>query len=263
MEKIAVLLASALVAAGCYNPNVSSSGLMCAAAPAKQCPDGFECAGGFCLKVGAVGGGGTGGAARSGGAPGSGGTIGSGGRMGTGGGAPSTQPLGANCLITNQGQATQSHNCDPGLLCVDDCGGSSSRCYKICQGDADCAQSSCTRAAPGGAPLLCEVPYTMCNPQNTATSGCGTGIGCYLLASAASPSGGDRTVCDCSMSAGGMGDPCFDSRGCFPGLVCPPAGSGAGAGSCWLICDPTAMPSGCPAAHPMCRPFGAKWGYCF
>ena len=256
-----MILAFGLAAAGCYSPSVSSGGLTCAAPPAKQCPDGFHCATGVCVKTGAVGPGGSGGAMGTGGAVHTGGTIGSGGSTGTGGGPPPSKQIGEACLIMNQGQPSQSDNCATGLLCVDDCGGSGARCYKTCQGDGDCAQSACTRTAPGGVVRFCEVPYATCNPQNTASSGCGAGTGCYLLSPEASPAGGDRTVCDCSMSAGGLGEVCSDSRGCFPGLVCPPVCS-PGADACRRICDPAAASTGCPAATT-CRAFGGKWGYCF
>ncbi|MEP6654266.1 MAG: hypothetical protein ABJA82_12955 [Myxococcales bacterium] len=242
-------LISALWGVGCFNPHVESGKLGCSP-EGKECPDGFECGPGrLCFKIGERGGAGTGGD----GASGSGGA--GGGPSGTGGTAPRGQ-VGQTCLITNEGQATQTDRCDVGLECMNDCAGA--RCYKVCQGDGDCPQSACTRKNAAGTTKLCEVPFVMCNPEDTARGGCEAGFGCWLVAPESSPTGGDRTVCDCSVTFAGTGEPCRVTRDCFQGLVCPPQGS-LGAQFCRRICDPKV---GCSSGGT-CRPFGAKWGYCF
>lgn len=256
-----MVLLGAVGAVNCYNPKISNQ-LHCAEASAKRCPDGFFCAGNLCVREGGSGSGGTNG---SGGANGSGGLIGSGGGPGTGGmgtgGQGGARGEGESCLIINGGQPSQTDNCSTGLVCLEDC--ATARCYRLCQGDGDCPSSACTRSAPGGSPRVCERPFVECNPLAIGADlgGCDA-YGCYLLSHQPSPTGGDRTVCDCSMPAGGAGSTCSDSRNCFRGLVCPPAGAGPGAGRCQKLCDPEMAASGCPTGTT-CQLFGANWGYCF
>lgn len=241
-----------MLVSGCFKPHIASGELGCAPA-GKRCPDGFECGpGDRCFTIGQdTSGSGGAGAGGTGGAPGTGGSPG-----GTGG-SSGVRGVGETCLIRNEGQADQSDTCDTGLLCMNDC--ASARCYRRCQTDGECPESACTRVDPSGAQRLCEVPFTGCNPQDTVSGGCGPGLGCWLVSPQVSPSGGDRTVCDCQSSTAGTGNPCDVTRDCFKGLVCPPTGSGPGAGFCRRICDPTV---GCSSGGT-CHPFGQKWGYCF
>jgi len=264
---LASLIASSFGAAGlgvsCYNPKVVSGHLMCAAPPAKACPDDFECQGGRCVSAGLTGPG-TGGAG-TGGIDGSGGNPGTGGTPGTGGAAPDAgmrvHEVGETCTISNRGQPNQSDDCDVNLLCVDDCAGA--RCYQYCQNDADCPASSCTRTTPDKSRQLCEIPFTpTCDQQDGHTGCANVAQGCYLVSPLAAPTGGSRLVCDCSMGSGTSNVACSDSRDCFPGYVCPPMGSGPGSGFCQRVCNPTATDSGCQAGTS-CHAFGSTWGYCF
>ena len=242
---------SFLCGGGCFNPHVEDGKLGCAA-EGKECPDGFACGPGrLCFKVGTAGSGGVGATGGAGG-----GAQGTGGNPGTGGAAV-VRLVGQTCLIKNDGQPDQSDTCAAGLLCMNDC--ATSRCYKKCQSDADCLNSSCTRSNPDNSQRLCDVPYTTCNPQDSATGGCDVGFGCWLLGAEPTASGGDKTVCDCSYAVAGKSQPCSVTRDCFKGLVCPPIGSGLGAGFCQQVCSPTI---GCQSGGS-CRPFGARWGYCF
>lgn len=249
----AVTVSFALGGAGCFNPRVESGGLTCAPM-GKLCPDGFECgAGNRCIKTGQMGPVGTGGNAGGGG---TGGGDGTGGSSGTGGSGTPGQ-VGETCLIRNEGQPDQSDTCDAGLLCMIDCTGG--RCYKTCDTDGECLQSSCTRVAPDGIVNLCELPFTTCDARQPGAGGCndGPGRGCVLVSPLARPAGGERTVCDCQTGGKGRGEPCNVTRDCFRGLVCPDRGT-LGGGFCQVICD---QAEGCTSGA--CRPYGAKWGYCF
>lgn len=273
---IGVPLVCAALLAACYQPSVVSGGLKCAVPPAKACPDGFACAAGVCVDStshtgGAPGAGGHAGVTGGGGHVGSGGVVatgggggsGSGGVAGSGGtGTPDGGQgpgVGEACAITNRGEPDQSDNCAPGGICVDDC--FQSVCYRVCGSDADCPGSSCTRTAGTSGTKVCEVTFTTCDPHaQDGMQGCNAPTTCYLLSSTATASGDSRTVCDCSTGAQGPGDPCTDSRDCFPRLVCPPA-SVPGGGACRQVCDPSALLTGCTLST--CYPYGPRWGYCF
>jgi hypothetical protein len=193
--------------------------------------------------------------------------AGGGGGPGTGGAAGQLREVGQHCTIVNRGQGDlQTDDCVANAECVDDCAGASSRCYHLCQSDADCLSfmSTCTRTVPGNPSHgICDVPFVGCNPiKNQACSN--SGDSCYLLSAEPAPAGaagGDRSVCDCSTNALAIGEMCNDSRDCIVGLVCLPAGL-PGAGSCQLICDPTAPSTGCRVGTT-CHAFGAHWGYCY
>lgn len=252
----AAVVAAGAWGAGCYNPAIESNKLSCAPT-GKACPDGFQCSAGKCVKLGAVGPG-------SGGSTGSGG-AGTGGSAGNGssGGAPGTggAPLRAvfeSCQIKNAGTADQSHDCSAGLECLQDCAGGVPHCYRACTADTECPASSCTRTFAGVAGQFCEPDFTDCNP--VANSTCAINMNCKLLSSQPAPGGGDRTVCECQTGTAARGEPCSSTRQCFPGLVCPPGGSGPGAEVCQRPCDPMAGAAACTAGT--CRPFGARWGYC-
>lgn len=269
------LAAALALVADCYKPSVQSGGLRCAETSTKSCPDGFTCAGGVCVSsssgpdasVGSGGHGGTatGGRGGSGGLLGTGGQLATGGHVGTGGvvgsggssGAP--RAVGETCTITDLGAANQSDNCQTGAVCVEDC--AQTVCFRTCASDDDCPGSSCTRTTTMGT-RICEVSYTACDPHAPdGQQGCQGATSCYLLASAAAPGGGDRTVCDCAMGEGGLGAPCLDSRDCFPGLVCP-VSTAAGGGFCRQACDPSNLVTGCPLITA-CNRYGSQWGYCY
>lgn len=254
---VSVAIAVAVLGA-CYDPQIAPNTVRCATgAGVKQCPDDFQCVGGFCAKVGSSGSGGraaTGGAGAAG-ATGSGG-MGSGGAGGTGG-SDKTRPPYASCLISNFGQSTQSDNCMPGLICLDDCG-TAQHCYPMCSTDADCPESACTRPIIGKTQKVCEQPFTACMP--TTGEGCANPSICHLVGSSAAPGGGDRTTCECP-GPGFNNDPCSSTQECSKGFTCPPAAFPGGE-YCRRVCDPTATPTGCTAGVT-CRAFGSKFGYCF
>lgn len=231
--------------ATCYNPKIVSGQLECAKAPAKQCPDGFKCEGTVCVTTGTTGSGG------SGGHGGAGGLNGTGGVMGTGG-TTAPRQVGQTC--------DPGTGCDTNLICMSDCSDTEARCYQLCQSNADCPTSTCTRTVPGTSQLVCDVPFMTCDPE--ANSGCGT-QSCFLLSSAPTASGDNSTVCDCPGSIA-EGLPCSDSRECFSKLVCPPADSGLpGAGYCRKVCTPNALVPDPVCGLDTCHAFGTTWGYCY
>ena len=257
----------------CYSPKVISGGLKCAQSSSKVCPDGFVCVQEMCLAIGAQAGSGaggsggfdgeaTGGSGAGGSVLGTGGLDGSGGTTsGTGGNRPPTRTVGQSCLISRPGDGTTTDDCVTGLVCVEDCGSAAgARCYRYCEADADCPESACSRLATAGGRKICEVPFTACDPVDGHV-GCSLSTqACYLLAPLAS---GDKvaSVCDCSLNALTVGEPCSDSRECAPGLLCPPPGSGLGATYCRRACDPRDGETACSSGA--CRPLGSRWGYCF
>jgi len=246
-----LVLGASTWGAGCYNPDIKNQ-LHCATPPAKACPDGYQCSGQLCVKIGAVG-------SASGGATGSGGmgTGGTGtGGVGTGGARPRVEF--ESCLPRNVGTPNQTDDCDTGLTCLSDC--SSQHCFRGCQTDGECPKSSCTRTFAGNAGKFCELPYTACNPAGMFKTSCTSPLLCTLLSSQPAPGGGDRTVCDCEGSLAARGEPCSQTRDCFGGLVCPPSGSGPGAEFCRVVCDPMLGAAACAAGT--CHPLGARWGYC-
>jgi len=126
------------------------------------------------------------------------------------------------CSINSDGFASQTDNCAPGLVCVaDEC---TSRCYKFCQTDNDCTNSSCTRTIAGGQ-KVCDVPFVdSCVPlMGSQNMGCaGLIMSCYL--SSANP---PHTLCDCPQGASGPNGPCTRTRECNRGLACVDRGNGA------------------------------------
>jgi hypothetical protein len=170
-----------------------------------------------------------------------------------------------SCTINGIGTAAQTDACAPGLVCLEDaCGGGGGlgRCYKYCRVDADCPDSQCYRALPGGLRVCDVYNVDTCNPT-VAQTGCGTGQGCYIAI--ARPS---HTVCDCPGDKNANSF-CEGSRSCFPGLLCvDPNGSGA---ICLKVCELSLSGADCGALGS-CRPYSGntggamthpKYGYCF
>jgi hypothetical protein len=225
------------VVLACYNPRVPSGKVQCAIT-VPQCPDGFSCVDDLCFQDGVGGGaGGVGGAAGNGGS----------------GGGGMTRLLGQTC-------SPAAADCDPSLVCVNDC--ETARCYRPCQADADCPESACSSRLSAAGDRLCEIPFTTCDPVGGQMGCTAVAEGCYLLSASAAPGGVDELVCDCPMASGAVGEPCSDSRQCFPGLVCPPQGIGGWGGFCQRVCDPMLGAAACSTGGA-CRPFGGRWGFCF
>jgi hypothetical protein len=147
--------------------------------------------------------------------------------------------------------------CQPGLVCqADNCG---SRCYKYCNSDLDCPNSTCSRAG-GGSYKVCDVPFADCNPIGASMANCGaTQLACYISAKTV-----DKTVCDCAGSGIGT-TPCTNSRDCLPGNICVDVGGGNF--QCMQACrlDGTGMQ--CPAGPAQCSRYlnntSTTFGYCF
>lgn len=168
---------------------------------------------------------------------------------------------GRSCDIADEGLATQTDNCEPGLVCTEvACG---VLCARFCRKDADCPNSFCNKALPGGL-KACDVPTVDCNPILTApggSSGCPgmTTQACYLSTTIK-----DRTACDCVNGAKGINGSCGVSQDCFPGLVCVDAGGTGADFRCKQVCSLTGTPKGDCMAGTTCRPFlgSTKFGYC-
>ena len=164
--------------------------------------------------------------------------------------------LGENCDIASKGEAAQTDNCAPGLLCLDDACGS--RCYHYCKSDADCPMSTCTRDVGGGL-KVCDVQAVACNPIKNpdVPTGCPLDAqGCYLSSTVT-----DRTVCDCPFQAGPTNSSCTISRDCFPGLVCVDV-TGTGNSLCRPVCSVVAPASGCPGGTCTSLKGSMKYGFC-
>jgi hypothetical protein len=171
------------------------------------------------------------------------------------------------CTLVNSGTGNQTDACAPGLVCLEDAcngiGSGSGRCYKFCRSDADCPNSQCYRALPGGW-RVCDVPNVDTCVPTPGGGGCSMASqGCYIAI--ARPS---HTVCDCTGSAG-ANELCDGSRSCFPGLLCvDPNGAGT---ICLRVCDLSLNGADCGALGS-CRQYSGntggamvnpKYGFCF
>lgn len=164
---------------------------------------------------------------------------------------------GRACDFYFDGTPNQSDNCDPGLICLHDACGDV--CARFCKTNADCPNSLCNRALPGGA-KVCDVSTVECNPVKTPNwmTGCpGATQNCYLSASVM-----DRTVCDCSNGSQGLLGSCSTSRDCFGGLVCAdPSGAGLDL-RCRQVCNLGATNGCSPGFTCKAHLDSKKYGYC-
>ena len=263
---------------GCYSPQISSTlGLQCAALPAKQCPDGFSCAGTRCVR-----GDGTGGAGLSGGTGGTPGTGGIGGSCATpiaplcsGSTTTGCDPVcqtgcacGLKCGVTPSGATCSAplgtkgtgaicqlgaDDCAPGDVCMRElCGTNLGRCYRYCRAGDLCAGFGCntTVTLDTGATTqqACNLSDSTCNIYD--------GTGCPDLALKCYASG-THSKCDCPSPSGpplGVGDPCFNYNDCGTGLMCLTVG---GSTQCHQLCRTSADCGG-----TICMPLGTIGGYC-
>lgn len=285
---LAGLLLSVGLGHACYNPKVTSGGLVCSEDAAHRCPAGYTCASGHCWKEGeappetggAGGGSGTGGATPQGGQGGGCATrtplCGDQPLSGdvcqptcqTGGCSCSTQcGVAANGLAACRAVGTKKvgdlcqlspDDCAPGLVCLaETCGSGLARCYRFCRDVGDCDDVACSRSvkSAAGQPTAfraCDVPSVACDP--IAQTGCADpAFVCYVF-------GPTSTRCDCPGGALSEGQSCSAITGCAPGLVC--LGSGASGGTCQRLCrssaDCTRPDGGAPGA---CSPSGT-YGTC-
>ena len=158
----------------------------------------------------------------------------------------------------NRGAPTQSDDCQSDAVCAGNC--AQTTCFRTCTSDDGCPGSTCSRLTTAGT-KICELTYTLCDPHD-GQQGCDPSTYCYLLSDQAAPLGGDRTVCDCTWGEQAVGQPCMDSRDCFPRQVCPASGLPGGQG-CRAVCDPSNLSVvECPVLTT-CHAFGSRWGYCY
>jgi hypothetical protein len=292
LSKLA-LLASVVVCAGCYNPNIATGGFKCSSEFVKDCPDGFKCVNGLCWKGGIV-------------------TDASVPDVKTEAAveapvdkipeAPVEKPADAPCAIKPVMSCTPAAGkCDP--LCQTGCDGCHQKCSVNTKGTLTCNEPSeppelqegdtCEPAstdtdqqtdacAPG---LVCvdrsckNECAKLCRsdadcPGSTCTREYATGFNvCDVKAADCNPVTAlgptrcpglaqgcyvsavvpDRTVCDCPFKAVGLGKACKVSRDCLRGLVCVDA-TGTTDFRCYIACSLTGATSGCSGAQPNCRP---------
>jgi hypothetical protein len=171
---------------------------------------------------------------------------------------PTVRHLGESCdPVVAQGPASQTDDCEPGMVCLDQsCG---RRCNRFCWSDADCPNSACVTRGISGGFKVCDVVFSTCNPVKSAgPTGCaGMAVGCYLSSTVT-----DRTYCDCSFASVPVNGPCTVSRDCFGGLACVDA-TGSLDFHCLQVCSLMALNSGCVGGGT-CRPLNSSkmYGYC-
>lgn len=154
-------------------------------------------------------------------------------------------------------------DCAPGSQCFDfsTAGCPVKTCLRFCDhDDAACDETDAYCNVPiacgTGAPFLaCSRP---CDPAVAGTTGCASGLGCFVYAD-------ETTDCACP-GTGTVGSSCTQNSDCTSGTSCivpVQVDAGAGTGACRPICR-LASPA-CPGGLT-CRPFDqAKrnlYGYC-
>jgi hypothetical protein len=271
---LAVVLLTSVGATACYDPNISSGGLLCATGG--KCPDGYKCnmADQKCYKTGAST------DARPADttmctlpvvtpicadAPKAGQRCNpicqngcACGRCNVIGKDPTCTAAGAK--IVGQVCNLSADDCSAGLICLQEaCGGGTlGRCYRYCSKADQCNGPSCQIPvlAPGNAEtgfLVCDVAPQDCDP--VAKTGCPSpSLNCYLTSA-------NQTLCDCPnrTPGGGLGEACTIYSDCATGFVCVSNLAGLPGSRCAQICSQ--MSPSCPAAM-RCIPSGPKYGYC-
>lgn len=168
---------------------------------------------------------------------------------------PNVRGEGESCDRVTTTAAMQS-DCAMGFACLET--GCTAMCVRLCEVDAECPASTCTREVPGGL-KACAARATQCNPVvDLGPSGCaGLAQACFLSGMVK-----DRTVCECPIGAIGWDQPCTMSTQCLPGTACVDV-TGANDFRCEKVCSLTGVVSGCKAAET-CNPVNGstKYGYC-
>jgi hypothetical protein len=151
-------------------------------------------------------------------------------------------------------------DCSAGNICLKDCDGKTTRCYRFCS-----TTSAANEAVCGGqmcdVPVndmnnnftgiqVCDPPQRSCNPVGDSGDCGDPALGCYITSAGV-------TVCDCRGTAGANGD-CGTYNSCITGYRCV---SLMGATKCFKTCvfggsDCTA-PAVCKQA-----PGSPTYGYC-
>lgn len=266
MITILVLLSAAVVQ-GCYNPKVVSGKLRCA--PGGECPDDFACVGGVCVSKGGgtagVGAGGRGG--QGSGGRGLAGSGGGGGSCATpvgplcvtpgGGGAGACDPVcqtgcgcGLRCNVTPTGTGCMAvtgtkesgeictpgaDDCAPGFACLKErCGADLGRCYRFCRDNGMCGPMGVCGTPielPGGGASgarACNLGDQVPACDVYARTGCpDPELVCYFVTS-------QSTKCDCPSGTNRLeGQNCSFYNDCAPGLTCLRTG---GLSTCHRVC---------------------------
>jgi len=129
---------------------------------------------------------------------------------------PGTQKRGAFCDIAND-------NCEPGSICLNDCGKKVARCYRFCGSDSIARDDICPGQCNFGIDdanqnptgfTVCDPPSVTCNPVGDTNTDCGDpALYCYVLSMGA-------TACDCkgTIAAGASGCGVYNS--CVAGYSC-------------------------------------------
>ena len=170
--------------------------------------------------------------------------------------APGIQKRGDFCDIAND-------NCEPGSICLNDCGKKVARCFRFCGSGSTARDDICpgqcnfgiddANANPTGF-TVCNPPSVTCNPVGDTNNGCGNpALGCYVLSR-----GG--TACDCkgTIAAGGTGCGVYNS--CVAGYSCVVLNT---AGGFTATCLKTCRILGNDCSSGTCTRAGpGDFGYC-
>lgn len=294
------VVAAALALGGCYKPNITNGGFLCATS-GKQCPDGFQCgANGHCELMPTT--------VVTPPPQDTGADVSKMTSMNDGGGSEvacmpplalcDQGPVGTDvcspacqkgcacgrCNVVNGKAACvaagtvglgdvcnpNADDCAPGLICLlESCGNALARCYRLCTSDDQCSGTACTITVNDASNnptkfLTCDVPPRTCDP--VGNTGCpNPALNCYLTSA-------NETLCDCpSSTQGGNDATCVLYNDCQPGFICIAGVEGQTSPHCHFVCN-VAHPS-CPTigvtdgGQPIsqtCMPavVGAPYGYC-
>jgi hypothetical protein len=143
-------------------------------------------------------------------------------------------------------------DCMPGTQCFDyGCATPTKVCLKFCDNDVGCSAPTIVGVpATCSDPVVCTEGVTsyktcgfQCDPRGAGTTGCPSGLTCFLFKN---PAGGeDSPACACPSSTrvGGDGATCVSSNNCAPGFLCDQMGGGQ---FCRKICK-MSTPTDCPS----------------
>lgn len=181
---------------------------------------------------------------------------------------PGSCPGGQTCYIdcTNKvgvcvaggtrraGEACDTNrDCMSGTQCFNyDCGSNKKYCLKFCNNDSSCSGSTAVSSVSlCSDPVVCP-PQTsyktcgfVCDPRGSGTTGCPTGLTCFLFKS---PTGGQDTpacACGATTRVGVDGVKCTVAEDCAPGFLCDQM---AGGTFCRRLCQ-MATPGDCPGSQ--------------
>jgi hypothetical protein len=164
-------------------------------------------------------------------------------------------PPGAICKSPTAVGHVAEDLCAPGSVCLREPCGQISRCYRVCEDDAQCDRGTCTIPVATYAPDLttpfkaCTLPPGGCDPLRK--TGCPSpNLVCVLT--------DFGPVCECLTAAQAIHAPCTSDTDCMPALTCVP-GAGATA-SCEQVCD--TFGNGCTSGSCVLPKPNAAYGAC-